>query len=48
MALQLPPLEEVVDHYESKGVLSRIDGSGSIEDAAAKLLAALGSPVRSA
>jgi adenylate kinase len=48
MALQLPPLEEVVDHYDSRNVLSRIDGSGSIEDVAARLFAALGSPVRSA
>ena len=48
MALQVPPLEEVVDHYEARGLLSRVDGRGPIETVTAELLAALASPVRSA
>ena len=48
MALQIPPLEDVVDHYEAKGVLRRVDGRGPIDEVTAELVAALGSPVRSA
>jgi adenylate kinase len=48
MALQIPPLEDVVDHYRAKGVLTRVDGRGDIEEVAAALLEALATPARSA
>ena len=40
MAQQLPPLAEVVDHYESAGILSSVDGRQSIEDVSRDVLAA--------
>jgi adenylate kinase len=44
MLQQLVPLEEVVDHYRRLGILATVDGTQQIEDVAADLLAALGSP----
>ncbi|MFL5750382.1 MAG: adenylate kinase family protein [Chloroflexota bacterium] len=40
MAEQLPPLEEVVDHYREAGILASIDGRGSIEEVTAEVLVA--------
>jgi adenylate kinase len=48
MALQIPPLEEVLDHYRRKGVLTAVDGRGDIEDVTAALIEALSTPARSA
>ncbi|MDO8484563.1 MAG: nucleoside monophosphate kinase [Candidatus Limnocylindrales bacterium] len=40
MAQQIPPLNEVVDHYRATGVLRTIDGLRSIHEVTAGLLAA--------
>jgi adenylate kinase len=40
MAQQIPPLNEVVEHYASTGVLRSVDGLQSIEQVTAALLAA--------
>jgi adenylate kinase len=40
MAQQIPPLNEVVEHYRSTGVLRTVDGLQSIEGVTAALLAA--------
>jgi adenylate kinase len=48
MMQQLEPLDEVVDHYRSHGILATIDGTQSIERVAADLLAALRSPAPAA
>jgi adenylate kinase len=42
MVQQLGPLAEVADHYRSRGVLTAIDGTQSIERVAADLVRALG------
>jgi adenylate kinase len=42
MVQQLGPLEEVVDHYRRRGILSVVDGTQSIDRVAADLAAALG------
>ena len=42
MVQQLAPLGEVVDHYREGGILHGVDGTRSIEDVTAGLLAALG------
>jgi adenylate kinase len=39
MAQQLPPLEEVVDHYRAQGTLTTIDGLQSIEAVTPDILA---------
>ena len=39
MAQQIPPLNEVVDHYRATGVLRTVDGLRSIDDVTAQLLA---------
>lgn len=44
MLQQLAPLEEVVDHYRQRGILTVVDGTQSIDRVAADLLAALSSP----
>jgi adenylate kinase len=44
MVQQLGPLAEVADHYRSRGVLTAIDGTQSIEGVAADLVRALGLP----
>jgi adenylate kinase len=41
MAQQLPPLEDVVDHYRSRGVLASVDGRQSIEEVSDALVRAL-------
>jgi adenylate kinase len=38
---QLPPMYEVVDHYTDQGVLSAVDGEGSLEQVNRALLAAI-------
>jgi adenylate kinase len=40
MAQQIPPLNEVVEHYRNTGVLRTVDGLQQIEDVTAGLLAA--------
>jgi adenylate kinase len=42
LAQQLASLEDVVQHYESAGVLRRVDGVHSIDDVTDALLAAIG------
>jgi len=44
MVQQLGPLEEVADHYRSKGVLAPVDGTKPIDTVKSNLLAAIGSP----
>jgi adenylate kinase len=44
MAQQMPPLEEVVDHYRANGVLVTVDGRRAIPEVTAELLAALDGP----
>jgi len=39
MAQQLPPLEQVVDHYRAQGILATIDGLQSIEAVTPDILA---------
>jgi adenylate kinase len=41
MAQQLPPLEDVVDHYRSRGVLASVDGRQSILSVSDALVRAL-------
>ena len=40
MAQQLPPLAEVVDHYQSAGILASVDGRNTIEEVTRDVLAA--------
>lgn len=42
MAQQLPPLEEVVDHYRGRGVLVSVDGRLPIDEVSDSLVRALG------
>jgi adenylate kinase len=42
MAQQIPPLEEVVDHYRGRGVLVSVDGRQSIDEVTNALVRALG------
>jgi adenylate kinase len=42
MAQQLPPLDEVVDHYRGRGVLVSVDGRQSIDAVTDALVRALG------
>ena len=42
MAQQIPPLEEVVDHYRGRGVLVSVDGRLPIEDVSESLVRARG------
>ncbi len=39
MAVQIPPLEDVVDHYRSHGILRSVDGSQAIDDVSRKVSA---------
>ncbi|HET6381706.1 MAG TPA: adenylate kinase [candidate division Zixibacteria bacterium] len=39
---QIPPMLEVLEHYEAAGVVSRVDGSRSIDEVTAQIMAALG------
>jgi adenylate kinase len=41
LALQLASLGEVIEHYASTGVLTRIDGSGAIDEVAEAIHAAV-------
>jgi adenylate kinase len=41
MAQQVPPLEDVADHYRAAGILRSVDGRQSIEDVSRDLIAAL-------
>ena len=46
MALQIPPLEDVVDHYRTKGILISVDGRGPIDEVTNSLISQLSAPVR--
>lgn len=39
---QIPPMLEVLDHYEAAGVVTRVDGRGDIDDVTRQILAVLG------
>jgi adenylate kinase family enzyme len=39
MAVQIAPLEEVVDHYRAGGILRTVDGSRPIDEVSADVLA---------
>jgi len=41
MAQQVPPLEDVTDHYRAAGILRMVDGRQSIEGVSRDLVAAL-------
>jgi adenylate kinase len=41
---QVPPMLEVIDHYERAGIVDRIDGTGSIEQVTERILARAGVP----
>ena len=43
LAKQVPPMLEVVDHYERAGVVDRIDGTQPIESVSEEILARIGS-----
>jgi len=43
MAQQVPPLEDVADHYRAAGILRTVDGRQPIEEVGADLVAALAS-----
>jgi adenylate kinase len=42
LAQQVPPMLEVIEHYERAGIVSRIDGRGAIDEVTARILDALG------
>lgn len=44
MATQIPPLEDVVDHYRKRGVLVSVDGRLPIDDVQSALIGALDAP----
>src|SRR4051794_20314624 len=44
MATQIPPLEEVVDHYRQRGVLVSVDGRLPIDEVQSALVEALDAP----
>ena len=46
MAQQVPPLEEVADHYRSAGILRTVDGRQGIDAVSRDLTAALGDGAR--
>ncbi len=41
LASQVPPMLEVIDHYEAAGVVVHIDGRGAIDEITSRILAAL-------
>ena len=43
---QLPPMYEVVDYYADRGVLSTVNGEGSVDDVTDALLHAIAQPAR--
>ena len=42
LAKQIPPMLDVVHHYEGSGVVTRVDGRQPIDDVTAQILAAVG------
>jgi adenylate kinase len=42
LAQQVPPMLEVIAHYERAGKVARVDGRGTIDDVTARILDALG------
>lgn len=44
---QVPPMLEVVDHYERAGIVDRLDGTQSIDQVTAAILSRIGSVARS-
>ena len=44
LADQLPPLNDVVDHYRRAGILAAVDGRQSIDDVGRDVVAAAGDP----
>ena len=42
LAQQVPPMLEVIDHYQRAGKVSRVDGRGEIDEVTARILDALG------
>jgi len=47
MAQQMPPLEEVVEYYRSRGVLATIDGRLPIPEVTTQLLNSVDGPAES-
>jgi adenylate kinase len=45
---QVPPMLEVVDHYERAGIVERIDGTRPIEEVTAEILQRIGAWTRTA
>ena len=45
---QVPPMLEVVDHYERAGIVERLDGTRSIEEVTAEILERIGASPRAA
>jgi hypothetical protein len=41
MAQQVPPLEDVADHYRAAGILRTVEGRQSIDGVSRELVAAL-------
>jgi len=41
LAQQVPPMLEVIDHYERAGKVARVDGRGAIDEVAARIFDAL-------
>jgi adenylate kinase len=46
LADQLPPLDDVVDHYRRAGILASVDGRQGIEDVGREVVLAAGDPER--
>jgi len=42
LAQQVPPMLEVIEHYERAGKVSRVDGRGTIDEVTSRILEALG------
>ncbi len=46
LAAQLPPMYEVVDYYAERGVLTAVDGEGTVEEVSEALLRVVAEPAR--
>lgn len=46
LAVQLPPMYEVVDYYAERGVLTAVDGEGTVEEVSEALLRVVAEPAR--
>jgi len=46
LAAQLPPMYDVVDYYTELGILTAVDGEGTIEEVSDALLRAISEPAR--